>query len=352
MSCPPTGMSSTLNTAAVRTPTPRPLRAVVRRCMTRTTTGCSTSAGNPQSSARAALGRGLDLAQRGVHAVDKFPLEVRGPAEKRVHRHTRYRLDPVLGVPALDHPGAVGDRLQFVAPDRVVHVDPKCQLLVRNHLEDGTCRRPEQQVAAVDVDGAGALADRTECPHQATLWAPLRHAREITDQRPDFETGALISTCACNSGAAIRRVPPSSGPLFSVGIALVVQSGLRATRAAAGSVALHQEDHGAQYPDSQPGQRQRSPRLEAGYDERGHGGNQPGHCADAEHRPYLQQGSGQHRRIEAFARLDRHGLQHSPTTMPAALRPEEKSGNWPGPTTMPAALRPEEKSGNWPGPSP
>src|SRR5271156_4155962 len=72
-----------------------------------------------------------------------------------------------------------------------------------------------------------------------------------------FETGALISTCACNSGAAIGRVPPSSGPSFSVGIGLIVQSGLCATRATTGGVTLPQKDGGAQHPDTQPGQCQR-----------------------------------------------------------------------------------------------
>ena len=43
MSCPPTGMSSTSNTAAVPIPTPRLRRASARRCTSPTTTACSTS---------------------------------------------------------------------------------------------------------------------------------------------------------------------------------------------------------------------------------------------------------------------------------------------------------------------
>ncbi|EUA30216.1 hypothetical protein I553_4473 [Mycobacterium xenopi 4042] len=50
--CLPTGMSWTPSTAAARTPTPQLPRAAARRCMTRTTTGCSTSPRHRQTASR------------------------------------------------------------------------------------------------------------------------------------------------------------------------------------------------------------------------------------------------------------------------------------------------------------
>ncbi len=119
-----------------------------------------------------------------VHAVDEFAFETRHAAHQRVDRHVGDRLDAVLGVAGLHHAGAGVSRLQLVAPDRVVDIHPERQLLLRNDLGDGARRRPEQVVAAVEVDRPGALAHRAERLHQSALRAPLRHPAEIGDQCP------------------------------------------------------------------------------------------------------------------------------------------------------------------------
>src|SRR5215211_453371 len=153
-------MWSIPNTAAARTPIPRHRRVAVRRRMTRTTTASSTPSNRP--SPNSPLGGGfltdlrgrLDAGQRRVHALDQFPLEAGHPAEQCVDREVGYRLDAILGVPALHDARALGGRLQLVAPDRAVGVDPKRELALRDHLDDGARRRPEEAVTPIDIQRA------------------------------------------------------------------------------------------------------------------------------------------------------------------------------------------------------
>src|SRR5262245_24541781 len=124
----------------------------------------------------------LDARQRRVHALDKLTFEVGHAAEERVHREVSYRLGAAVGAAALDHTGALLGRLQLVAPNQPVDIDPERHLLLRNHFGHRASGWPELKVAAVDVHGPGARPQRTERLHHAALWAPLRHAAEISDQ--------------------------------------------------------------------------------------------------------------------------------------------------------------------------
>src|SRR6476659_4694816 len=132
----------------------------------------------------AAFGRCLDARERRVHALDKLTLETGHAAEERVYHEVGYRFGAVLGVAALDHAGALLGRLQLVAPDQAVDIDPERHLLLRDHFSDRARGWPELKFAAVDVDRPGAWPQRAAHLHHSALWAPLRHAAEISDQGP------------------------------------------------------------------------------------------------------------------------------------------------------------------------
>ena len=183
----------------------------------------------------------------------------------------------------LHHARARFGRLEFVTPDRVVHVDPERQLLLRDDLGDrgrwsARTRNLRRLRLIVRVPWRSGPSDFIN--RHCGLHCGIRRRSDTSAHT--LATGALMSICACNSGAAIASP-----------FGISVQTALCATGSATHGATLPQKDRRAKDADAEPGDRDGPPVVQGGHRERQHHGDQPARGDHHDHRPRLEQRGGQ-----------------------------------------------------------